>query len=312
MNLHMLRAVRLVNAQQKGLPVADFIAALDDVDCSDAFDELMRRRGRKTWLNGLGGYLSGLSFAERTALYEAGSAFSPLLEASLMADLAALSYAEQMGLLLPGSALGKLVALSLFGDPDSMAAIAASPVIMADIASSPTLMTEVLSSAVAISAIFAVPAAKSAIMASTALAVASVPKMTSDVAPSGAASAKTIYGALYAARMAFDGNDATFWNSAGTAGEWIQYQFPADVFVHSMTVSQYGGGFSPKDCVLQKSVDGVTFVDAKAMTLPATGIASIDVASAGFCKYWRLSIANNYGAGYVALKELNFTGFVKP
>lgn len=313
MNLHMIRAVRLVNAQQKGLPVADFIAALDDIDCSAAFDELMRRRGRKTWWNELGGYLSGLSFAERAALYEAGSAFSPLLEASLMADLAALSYAEQMGLLLPGSALGKLVALSLFGDPDAMAVIAASPVIMADIASSPTLMTEVLSSAVAISAIFAVPAAKSAIMASTALAVASVPKMTSDVAPSGAASAKTIYGAPYAAWLAFDGNDATFWNSAGAAaGEWIQYQFPADVFVHSMAVSQYGSAFSPKDCVLQKSVDGVTFVDVKAMTLPATGIASIDVASAGFCKYWRLSIANNYGAGYVALKELGFTGFVKP
>ena len=64
--------------------------------------------------------------------------------------------------------------------------------------------------------------------------------------------------------------------------------------------------------MLKKSVDGVTFSDAKAMTLPEDGIASIDVASAGFCKYWRLSIANNYGAGYAALKELNFAGFVKP
>lgn len=183
---------------------------------------------------------------------------------------------------------------------------------MSAIAASSTAMEAVLSSSTALTAIFFVPAAKAAIMSSTALAKASVPKMTGATTPSGIASAKTSY-AQYEAWKAFDGADATFWNSAGAAaGEWIQYQFPADVFVHSMTVSQYGSKFSPKDCVLQKSVDGVTFVDVKAMTLPENGVVGMDVASAGFCKYWRLSIANNHGAGYAALKELGFTGFVKP
>ena len=310
MNLHMIRAVRLVNAQQKGLPVADFMAALDDVDCSDAFDELMRRRGRKTWLNGLGGYLSGLSLAERTALYEAGSAFSPLLEASLMADLAALSYAEKMGLLLSSSALGKLVAPSLFGDPDAMAVIAASPVIMADIASSPTLMTEVLSSAVAISAIFAVPAAKAAIMASTALAVASVPQMTSDVAPSGVASCGPSN--INPAWKAFDKNNATYWDTPLTANVWLQYQFPSDVFVHTVSVLTYGAPYAPQNCRIEYSEDGIVFANAQSVVMTPGGSGnSINIAVSGFYKYWRLFMQDSHG-GNIGIMELNFTGFVKP
>ena len=268
MNLHMIRAVRLVNAQQKGLPAVDFIAALDDSDVDDAFQELLRRRG--------GGARNAVS-----------------------AVVDALSVADAVDYLTTGHFLAPY--------------IAASSTAMSAIAASSTAMEAVLSSSTALTAIFFVPTAKAAIMSSTALAKASVPKMTGATTPSGIASAKTSHNAQYAAWLAFDGNDATFWNSAGSAaGEWIQYQFPADVFVHSMTVSQYGSAFSPKDCILQKSVDGVTFVDVKAMTLPATGIASMDVASTGFCKYWRLSISSNYGAGYAALKELNFTGFVKP
>lgn len=285
MNLQMIRAERLVNARQRGMLAADFVAALSDADRKAAFMEWLRRRSGWAWLA-----------AEDSALLSA-----------MMSD------ADLLPLIAPHAVGVKAARDIIFASAAASAAVAAHSGAMSVVAGSAAAMVDALSSSVALAAMLAVPAAKDALLSSAALAKASVPKMTSDTAPSGAASAKTSHNAQYAAWLAFDGNDATFWNSAGAAaGEWIQYQFPADVFVHSMAVSQYGSAFSPKDCVLQKSVDGVTFVDVKAMTLPATGIASIDVASAGFCKYWRLSIANNYGAGYAALKELNFTGFVKP
>lgn len=285
MNLQMIRAERLVNARQRGMLTADFVAALSDADRKAAFVEWLRRRSGWAWLA-----------AEDSALLSA-----------MMSD------ADLLPLIAPHAVGIKAARDIIFASAAASAAVAAHSGAMSVVASSADAMVDALSSGTALAAMLAVPAAKDALLSSTALTKASVPKMTSNTAPSGAASAKTSHNAQYAAWLAFDGSDATFWNSAGAAaGEWIQYQFPADVFVHSMAVSQYGSAFSPKDCILQKSVDGVTFVDAKAMTLPATGIASIDVASAGFCKYWRLSIANNYGAGYAALKELNFTGFVKP
>ena len=303
MNLHMIRAVRLVNAQQKGLPVADFIAALDDVDCSDAFDELMRRRGRKTWLNGLGGYLSGLSFAERTALYEAGSAFSPLLEASLMADLAALSYAEQMDLLLSGSALGKLVAPSLFGDPDSMAIIAGSP----------ELMVSIISSQSSLDALFANPGAAAVFMASTALAAASVPKMTSNTTPSGVASASSIHSTGTQPYLMFDKTSAHFGVSAASpANQWVQYKFEQEVFIHTAALTNWNTAYSPKDCRIEYSNDGVSFQTATSTTF-ASGLAgqSVSFAASGFYQYWRLFMVNTYGQPAI-MSELNFTGFAKP
>lgn len=285
MNLHMIRAERLVNARQRGMLAADFVAALSDADRKAAFVEWLRRRSGLAWLA-----------AEDSALLS-----------TMMSD------ADLLPLIAPHVVGIKAARDIIFASAAASAAVAAHSGAMSVVAGSADAMVDALSSSVALAAMLAVPAAKDALLSSTALTKASVPKMTSDTAPSGAASAKTIYGAPYAAWKAFDGNNATYWNSVGaSAGEWIQYRFPADVFVHGMTVSQGGGGFSPKDCILQKSVDGVIFSDAKAMTLPATGIASIDVASAGFCKYWRLSISNDYGAGYAALRELNFTGFVKP
>lgn len=284
MNLQMIRAERLVNARQRGMLAADFVAALSDADRKAAFVEWLRRRSGWAWLA-----------AEDSALLSA-----------MMSD------ADLLPLIAPHAVGIKAARDIIFASAAASAAVAAHSGAMSVVAGSADAMVDALSSSVALAAMLAVPAAKDALLSSTGLTKASVPKMTSNTAPSGAASAKTSY-AQYEAWTAFDGNDATFWNSAGAAaGEWIQYQFPADVFVHSMAVSQYGSAFSPKDCVLQKSVDGVTFVDVKAMTLPENGVVGMDVASAGFCKYWRLSIANNYGAGYAALKELGFTGFVKP
>ena len=285
MNLQMIRAERLVNARQRGMLTADFVAALSDADRKAAFVEWLRRR-------------SGLArlAAEDSALLSA-----------MVGD------ADLLPLIAPHAVGIKAARDIIFASAAASAAVAAHSGAMSVVAGSAAAMVDALSSGTALAAMLAVPAAKDALLSSTALAKASVPKMTSNTTPSGAASAKTIYDAQYAAWRAFDDDDETYWNSAGaSSGEWIQYRFPSDVFVHSMTVTPYGGGFSPKNCVLKKSVDGVTFSDAKAMTLPEDGIASIDVASAGFCKYWRLSISSDYGAGYAALKELNFTGFVKP
>ena len=284
MNLHMIRAVRLVNARQRGMLTADFVDALSDADRKAAFVEWLRRRSGLAWLA-----------AEDSALL-----------------LAMVGDAELLPLIAPQAVDIKAARDIIFANSATSAAVAAHSGAMSVVASSADAMVDALSSSVALAAMLAVPAAKDALLSSTALAKASVPKMTSDTTPSGVASAKTIY-APYAAWLAFDGNDVTYWNSAGaSAGEWIQYQFPSDVFVHSMTVTNVGSKYAPKDCVLQKSVDGVTFSDAKAMTLPEDGAVGMDVASAGFCKYWRLSISSDYGAGMAALRGLNFAGFVKP
>lgn len=303
MNLHMIRAVRLVNAQQKGLPVADFIAALDDIDCSAAFDELMRRRGRKTWLNDLGGYLSGLSLAERTALYEAGSAFSPLLEASLIADLSGLSSAEKLDLLASGPALGKLVAVSLANDPVAMTTIAASQ----------SSMLTIISVQSALDAVFSNPDAAAAFMASTALTAASVPKMTSNTAPGGVASASSIHSSGTQPYLMFDKTTAHFGVSESSpANQWVQYEFAQDVFIHTATLTNWDTAYSPKNCRIEYSTDGVNFQSAKSVTF-GSGVAeqATRCAVSGFYKYWRLLMVDTYGS-YAIMRELNFTGFVKP
>lgn len=278
MNLQMIRAVRLVNAQQKGLPAVDFISSLDDSDVDDAFQELLRRRG--------GGARNALS---------------------ALAD--ALSVADAVNYLTTGHFLAPYIAAS----SAAMSAIAASSTAMSAIAASSTAMEAVLSSSTALTAIFFVPAAKAAIMSSTALAKASVPAMTSATTPSGVASESSVYGG-YPAYLAFDKNISTFW--AGVAGsptnQWIQYTFPSDTFVSSASVLPFAPPHNPINCRIECSSDGVSFEAIKTFVMANSVLNTIEITKAGFYRHWRLFIEDVGGPSHPGIYELNFAGFVKP
>lgn len=276
MNLQMIRAERLVNAQMLGMPTADFLAALSDADRKAAFAEWLRRRSGMAWL----------------------AATDPSLPLALASD----------GGLRP----------TVFASSAASAAVAADSGAMSAISNSADAMIDALSSSTALAAMLAVPTAKATLMSSTALTKASAPKMTGATAPSGVASASSNAGAGYEPWLVFDQAPGTFWNSAvvasGTGNDWIQYSFPADVFISSMTLTPAGSGiYAPKDCAIQYSSDGVTFTSAKSITAAATGVQSFEVMMPGFYKHWRLVMYSaQSGLNYLQLAELNFTGFVKP
>lgn len=268
MNLHMIRAVRLVNARQHGMQTADFVAALSDADRKAAFAEWLRRRSGWAWLA-----------AEDSAL------LSAMIGIKAARDI-------------------------IFANSAASAAVAAHSGAMSVVAGSADAMVDALSSSVALAAMLAVPAAKAAIMSSTALAAASVPQMTSDVAPSGVASCGPSN--MRPAWNAFDKNNATYWDTSLTANVWLQYQFPLDVFVHTVSVLTYSAPYAPQNCRIEYSEDGILFANAQSVVMAPGGSGnSINIAVSGFYKYWRLFMQDSHG-GNIGIMELNFTGFVKP
>ena len=290
----MLRGVRLINALQQGLTLTEFSAALENPTLAAVVDTLLRRRGASWARSTIDAAAGSLSAAQVAAYLTSGHILSPYITASGVAMSAVASSAE------------------------AMAAIASSAEAMAAIASSTEAMAAVLSSGISVPAIFFVPAAKAAIMSSTALTSASVPKMTGATTPSGIASASSSAGAGYLPWLVFDQSSGTFWNSAvvvgGAGNDWIQYSFPTDVFISSVSLTPAASAiYAPKDCAIQYSSDGVTFATAKLITAAATGVQSFEVMMPGFYPHWRLAMYSaQSGLNYLQLAELNFTGFVKP
>ena len=300
MNLQMIRAERLVNARQRGMLTADFVAALSDADRKAAFMEWLRRRSGWAWLA-----------AEDSALLSAMMSDAALLSA-MMSD------ADLLPLIAPHAVGIKAARDIIFASAAASAAVAAHSGAMSAISNSADAMVNALSSSTALAAMLAVPTAKAALMSSTALTKASAPKMTGATAPSGVASASSSAGAGYLPWLVFDRAPGTFWNSAvvasGTGNDWIQYSFPTDVFISSVSLTPAASAiYAPKDCAIQYSSDGVTFATAKLITAAATGVQSFEVMKAGFYKHWRLAMYSaQSGLNYLQLAELNFTGFVKP
>ena len=286
MNLHMIRAVRLINAQQKGLPNSDFLSALADANMLDAFSEWLRRRGSRAWLSGA--------------------------DPSLIADMLATD--GLASLVAPQVIKVKALRDVVFASSAASLSVANSADAMGFIASNADAMVDALSGTVAFDAIFSVPSAKSTLMSSTALGLASVPLMTSATAPSGIAVASSIYAAGWEAWKAFDKSIGTYWASGSASGpnSFLQYSFPGEAFVSKITATPYAGAFSPVNCRIECSNDGVTFDVAKSFVMTPGVLNQVDITKSGFYKHWRLFIETTNGAAYAALYELNFTGFVKP
>lgn len=341
MNLHMIRAVRLINARQGGLSGADFLAALDDGNLSSAFTELLSRRGQAAPRSVAVTVANGMSAAEATSYILSQHAITPYIAASsaAMAAIAADS-ASVSGIAASSGAMAIIAAsntamtaltassaamTTLATSTTAMTAIAASSLAMGIVAASTVAMTAiaasslamraVIASRTALTAVFSVPAAKSKFSASTALAKASVPKMTSDTTPSGVVSASSNAGAGYDPWLVFDQSDVTFWNSLDTpGGNWIQYKFSGEVFVSSITLTPAGNpAYAPKECVLQCSTDGISFAPAKAISAASSGTQVFEVINPGFYKYWRFFVSEAHSATpYVQISSMGVTGFVKP
>ena len=294
-NLQMTRAIRLSNAIQDGMTGSNVVAALAESGLKASFGELLRRRGY------------GAQLAQNTSLI--GALFNNAATRSLIT-----SSPYALRTLLTDYALRT----ALFADATAMAAFAASDDAMKALARMiGPIIAEAMSSATAYGAISAVPSAKATLLSSPALTKVSVPKMTSNSTPSGAASASSIYGAGYEAWRALDEEPSTFWNSDGTypsGSEWIRYSFPADVHITRMTILPFGEPYSPKNCVIEFSANGTSFSPAKSISLMVDGEQEVDISQYGFYRHWRLRVTSGHSAtpDYIVVRSLNFTGFAKP
>ena len=212
--------------------------------------------------------------------------------------------------------------LALIGSPSALEFVFASPwatsqvlgifgTALADAATmdatlnTPTLLTAVLGDA----------AAAAAFRASTALTLATVPQMTSSTAPSGVASA-SLELSTYKSWNAFDKNTNQPWGAgvgaAPITNQWIGYEFPSPVFVHSVTVNNYAGNPGVKSCIVQCSNDGIAWADVLStdFTAASNALQTRYIDRPGRFKRWRLFIKDTQGPmTYMYLNELNFIGF---
>jgi len=168
-------------------------------------------------------------------------------------------------------------------------------------------------------AIFADTSAKAAFKNSTALAVAAIPTMTSNTAPSGTSAASTTTNTTYAAWKALDKSISTSWITANgnAANQWLSYDFTAPRFVHTARISTQSDNFGSisriKDFRIEYSDNNTSWTTAATGTKADAATAEdFDVIHAGAHRYWRLFAINNRGSNYIEVTEFNLTGFILP
>lgn len=185
------------------------------------------------------------------------------------------------------------------------------------VASVPAAMAGFIASQSALNAIADNAAVRAEFIASTALAKASVPKMTSNTTPSGVASASSEadYQGWYKAFQSFDGlpSDAKAWYSNGiVADQWLGYAFPSAAFIHTVEIANSAIGNAVKDIRIEHSDDGLDFYSVKSIAVNPVGDTVIQIAAPGFHKHWRVFVESTVGDTYPSIKALNFKGFLQP
>ena len=187
-----------------------------------------------------------------------------------------------------------------------------------------TAMQAILNSSTAMQAIILSQAALDVIRAnnnawpsfinSNALTRREVPLMTSNTTPEGIARASSSYGDGYEAFRAFD-KSMSIWASAygATTNQWLRYDFPVEVFVHTVEVRNRADSTGARNVRVQRSSDGINWETVAEVTLSNanTNPQTIYVSRSGYARMWRLFIVNNYGGSEAHIHELNFIGFQK-
>ena len=145
----------------------------------------------------------------------------------------------------------------------------------------------------------------------------SIPKMTSNTAPSGTASASTEYNTNSKAWKAFDGNVSSQWASANgttsmTGTAWLQYDFGYAVRPALMTY-KVASSYRPKNYSLLGSNDGSAFTELSAGALPNSAeVFTVKLSVKERYRIFRLVLTNKYSANarfYVAVFGID--GFVE-
>jgi hypothetical protein len=87
-----------------------------------------------------------------------------------------------------------------------------------------------------------------------------IPTMTSNTAPSGVASAGSIYSAGFDAYKAFDKSTGTYWQSNNKTAEWIAYQFTNPIVISKYSITCEAYTSAPKSWTFEGSNDGINWV----------------------------------------------------
>lgn len=150
-----------------------------------------------------------------------------------------------------------------------------------------------------------------------------VPKMTSNTAPSGVASASTEYSSEYSAYhayYAFDGIGKTTTTEHGWSTQandlpaWLQYEFVNPVVVTRFDLRAYNNETAnSKNFKIQGSNDGATFTDLYSGQIDNSSNADKKLISGTFenntaYKYYRCYIVDTWGSTWAGLSYLQFYG----
>ena len=145
-----------------------------------------------------------------------------------------------------------------------------------------------------------------------------VPTMTSNTAPSGVASASTIYQSGYEAYKIFDGNNSTEWLSQGNPSgtTWVQYEFPNKVNVRKLKIRNAASASviirdNYNNLTVKGSNDGSTFTTIGTITFTQTtagGEGTYNISNTQSYKCYRVEIPISPSVGQVGMSELQFYG----
>lgn len=136
-----------------------------------------------------------------------------------------------------------------------------------------------------------------------------IPVMTSNITPSGVASASTITSGLDAYK-AFDGATNTGWSAAtSTTTGWLKYQFPTPKIIMKYTILDFGLiARNPKSWTFEGSNDGTTWIvlDTQSNATWTLGVKNeYLINNSNAYIYYRINItANNGDATYLQIGEL--------
>ena len=140
-----------------------------------------------------------------------------------------------------------------------------------------------------------------------------IPKMTSNTAPSGVASASGYIAYTNDYYMAFDDNNSTYWygsTSTTYTNQYIQYMFASAcrvcvVVPENTNATGFGGSWS-----LQASNDGNTWADLGTLTAPSVVTPMVYNMPNTDYTYYRWYCVSGTGTGAWTVSELQFYGRV--
>jgi hypothetical protein len=150
----------------------------------------------------------------------------------------------------------------------------------------------------------------------TNLALMSIPQMSSNTTPSGAAAASsaTSVSGNGASWSAFDRNTSTWWQSGNAAGQWLSYQFPI-----GKIIKRYGfftstnALYNPRTWTFEGSNNGSTWVVLDTQTAFVSGVStfySFDIsANTTSYTYYRINVSavSAGGTNPVIIAELEMS-----